>query len=43
MTGTMLTRTALGAGFLAALGLAIWLWSKYGLAVVLTGGLSLCF
>lgn len=42
-TRARLSRGAAGLAFFAALGLGLWLWSRYGLAVVLTGGLSLCF
>lgn len=36
-------RIALGLGLAAGLGAGLLLWSHYGLAVMLTGGLSLCF
>ncbi len=36
-------RVALGLGLAAGLGAGLLLWSHYGLAIMLTGGLSLCF
>lgn len=38
-----LKHIALGLGLAAGLGAGLLLWSHYGLAIMLTGGLSLCF
>ena len=38
-----LKHVALGLGLAAGLGAGLLLWSHYGLAIMLTGGLSLCF